>query len=110
MLDNIVLNQFKVSNTPTLTGWNATMLIQVIITQMEDLYGKPSAAALFTNDTLFKSSFHGTEAPQLLFYCIEQCQKIMTLGKLPYTIEQVISNMFCLLMALQISPLRESNM
>ncbi len=55
MLSNLVPNQFKVSNTPTLTGWNATILIQVIPTQMEDLYGKPLAAALFANDTLFKS-------------------------------------------------------
>jgi hypothetical protein len=39
MLDDLVSNQFKVSNTPMLTGWNATMLIQVILTQMEDLYG-----------------------------------------------------------------------
>jgi hypothetical protein len=29
--------------------------------------------------------FHATEAPKILFYCIEQCQEIMTLGKLPYT-------------------------
>jgi hypothetical protein len=61
MLDNLVPNQFKVSNTVMLTGWKATMLIQVILTQMEDLYGKPLAAALFANNTLFKSPFHKTE-------------------------------------------------
>ena len=44
-------------------------------------------------------------APKLLFYCIEQCQEIMTLGMLPYMMEQVI-----LLMALQIFPLREFDM
>jgi hypothetical protein len=74
MLDDLVPNHFKVSNTPTLTGWNATMSIQVILTQMEGLYGKPSATALFTNNMLFKSPFHATEAPKLLFYRIEQCQ------------------------------------
>jgi hypothetical protein len=63
--------------------------------------------ALFANDTLFKSLFHATEAPELLFYRIEQCQEIMTLGKLPSTMEQVISNMLCLLMELQIFPLRD---
>jgi hypothetical protein len=104
---HLVPNQFKVSNTPTLTGWNVTRLIQVILTQMENLCGKPLAAALFTNDTLFKSPFHATEAPELLFYRIKQCQEIMTLGKLPYTTEQVISNALCLLMTLQIFPLRE---
>jgi hypothetical protein len=51
-----------------------------------------------------------TEAPKLLFYCIEQCQEIMTLGMLPYTTEQVILNAICLLMALQIFPLREFDM
>jgi hypothetical protein len=101
MLDNLVPNQFKVSNTPTITGWNATMLIQVILNQMEDLYGKSLGAALFVNNTLFKSHFHATETPKLLFYRIKQCQEIMTLGKLPYTMEQVILNALCLLMALQ---------
>jgi hypothetical protein len=62
---------------------------------------------LFANITLFKSPFHATEAPELLFYHIEQCQEIMTLGKLPHTMEQVILNALCLLMALQIFPLRE---
>jgi hypothetical protein len=50
-----------------------------------------------------------TKAPDLLFYCIEH-QEIMTLGKLPYTMEQVISNALCLLMASQIFPLRELDM
>jgi hypothetical protein len=107
MLDDLVPGQFKVSNTLTLTGWNATMLIQVILNQMEDLYGKPLAAALFANNVLFKSPFNVTEAPELLFYRIEQCQEIMTLGKLPYTMEQVTSNVLCLLMALQIFIKRE---
>ena len=86
MLDDLVPNQFKVSNTPMLTGWNGTMSIQVVLAQMEDLYGKPLAAALFANNALFKIPFHSTEPPpKLLFYRIEQCQEIMTLGKLPYT-------------------------
>jgi hypothetical protein len=61
MLDNLVPNQFKVSNTAMLTGWKATIMIQVILTQIEDLYGKPLAVALFANNTLFKSPFHVTE-------------------------------------------------
>jgi hypothetical protein len=66
--------------------------------------------ALFVNDTLFKSPFNTTEAPKILFYRIEQCQEFMTLGKLPYTMEQVILNALCLLMASQIFPMREFNM
>jgi hypothetical protein len=47
------------------------------------------------------------QRPKLLFYRIEQCQEIMTLGKLSYMLEQVILDVLCLLMALQIFPLRE---
>jgi hypothetical protein len=86
------------------------MSIQFIFNQLEDAYGKPLAAALFVNDTLFKSAFSATEAPELLFYRIGQCQEIMTLGKLPYTPEQVIANALRLLMALQIFPTRKFNM
>jgi hypothetical protein len=102
MLDTLVLNQYKASNTPSLIGWNATMSIQFILSQLEDAYGKQLAAALFANDTLFKSAFSSTEAPELLFYHIEQCQEIMTLGKLRYTLKQVIANELRLLMASQI--------
>jgi hypothetical protein len=87
MLDELVLNQYKVSNTPTLIGWNATMSIQFILNQLEDAYGKPLAVARFANDTLFKSAFSATKASELLLYHIKQCQEIMTLSKLPYTPE-----------------------
>jgi hypothetical protein len=57
------------------------------------------------SNTLFKRPFHTIVAPKLLFYRIEQCQEIMTLGMLPYMMEHTI-----LLMALQIFPLREFDM
>jgi hypothetical protein len=76
----------------------------LLMNQLEDLSRKLSVAALFANDTLFKSPFFATKAPKLLFYCIKQCQEIMTLGKLPYTMEQVIVNMLRLLTASQIFP------
>jgi hypothetical protein len=107
MLDELVPNQYKVSYTPALIGWNATMSIQFILNQLEDVYNKPLAAALFANDTLFKSPFAATKAPKLLFYHMEQCQEIMTLGKLTYTPEQVIANALHLLMASQIFPNQE---
>jgi hypothetical protein len=62
---------------------------------------------LFATDTLFKSPFAASEAPELLFYHIEQCQEVMTLGKLPYTLEQIIQYVLSLLMALNIFPARE---
>jgi hypothetical protein len=35
MLDELVPNQFKVTNTPLLIGWNASMSIPDILKQME---------------------------------------------------------------------------
>jgi hypothetical protein len=109
MLDKLVPNQFKVLNTPTLTGWNSTMSIYEILSQLEDRYGKPSSGALFATDNCFKSAFGANKAPELLFYCMEQCQEIMTLGKMPYTSEQIINNTLCLLMALNIFPMNKFN-
>jgi hypothetical protein len=74
VLDEFVSNQYKVSNTPAIIGWNALMSIQDILSQMEGLYGKPSSASLFATNTLFKSSFATLESPELHFYRIEQCQ------------------------------------
>jgi hypothetical protein len=53
MLDDSISNQFKVSNTPNLTGWNSMMTILVILEQLETSYGKPDTMTLFGNDTLF---------------------------------------------------------
>jgi hypothetical protein len=78
-----------------------------ILNQMEGLYGKPSSALLFATNTLFKSPFDTSEAPELLFYHIEQCQEVMTLGKLPYTLEQIIQDTLHLLMASNIFLARE---
>ena len=55
MLDANVLEQFKVSNNPTLTGWNSTMSIIDILSQLQVLYGKPDMMMLYTNNTLFRS-------------------------------------------------------
>jgi hypothetical protein len=107
MLDKLVPNQFKVSNTPTLTGWNSTMSIHEILTQLEDGYGKPSSGMLFATDYCFKSIFGANEAPELPFYHMQQCQEIMTLGKMPYPPEQVINNTLCLLMASNIFPMNK---
>jgi hypothetical protein len=53
MLNDSVPIQFKVSNIANLTGWNASMSIQEILTQLETSYGKPTPMALHNNDLLF---------------------------------------------------------
>ena len=107
MLDDSISNQFKVSNTPNLTGWNSTMTILVILDQLEASYGKPDMMTLFGNDTLFRSPFPANEAPEMLFYRIEQCQEIQILAQDPYTPMQIINNAVRLLQQSGIFPLKE---
>jgi hypothetical protein len=102
-----MLDEFKVSNTPNLTGWNSTMTILVILDQLEASYGKPDTMTLFGNDTLFRSPFPANEAPEILFYRIEQCQEIQILAQDPYTLTQIINNAVRLLQQSGIFPLKE---
>jgi hypothetical protein len=53
MLDETVPDQYKVSNTPNLTGWNMSMSIRGILDQLMANYGMPDTMVLFNNDTLF---------------------------------------------------------
>jgi hypothetical protein len=92
MLDDAISNQFKVSNTPNLTGWNSTMTICAILEQLETSYSKPDTMMLFGNGTLFRSPFPANKAPEMLFYRIEQCQKIQILVQDPYSLTQIINN------------------
>ncbi len=83
------------------------MTMRLILEQLENSYGKPDTMLLFQNNTLFCSQFPATEAPEMLFYRIEQCQKIQTIAQDPYTPKQIISNAVCLLMQSGIFPLKE---
>ena len=53
MLGANVADQFKVSNVPSLIGWNASMSIIDILDQMDGTYGKPDTMTLLQNDTHF---------------------------------------------------------
>ncbi len=94
MLDDSVPIQFKVSNVPTLTGWNTSMSIQEILTQLKTAYGKPTPMARHNNNLLFRSPMATNDAPKLLFYRIEQCQEIATLAGDPYTQMQIINTLY----------------
>jgi hypothetical protein len=47
VLNNNIANQFKVSNTPNMTGWNSSMTVHSILKQLENSYGKPDTMLLF---------------------------------------------------------------
>jgi hypothetical protein len=73
VLDANVSDQFKVSNNPTLMGWNSTMSIIDILGQLQVSYGKPNMMMLYTKNPLFRSPLTAGDLPKMLFYRIEQC-------------------------------------
>jgi hypothetical protein len=83
------------------------MTTHSILKQLEMPYGKPDTMSLFQNDTLFRSPFPVTEAPEMLFYRIEQCQEIQTIALDPYTPKKIINNAIHLLMQSGIFQLKE---
>ena len=83
------------------------MKVQAILAQLEALYGKPDTTTLYVNDTLFWSAFTPTNAPEMLFYIIEECQEIQTLAQDPYLATQIINNAVRLLMQSNIFPIKE---
>ncbi len=100
-------NQFKVSNMPTLTGWNLSMSIREMLDQLKGTYGKPNTMMLFVNNMLFCSFFNPIDAPEALFYRIEQYQEIQVLAYDRFSGMQVINNAAHLLMQASIFLLKE---
>jgi hypothetical protein len=96
-LSKTVPDWYKVLNNPNLTGWNVSMAN----------YCMPDAMVLFNNDTLFQSPFPPTEAPEMLFYCTEQCQVIQMIGQDPYSPTHIINLVVSLLMQSGIFPIKE---
>jgi hypothetical protein len=107
MLDEMVPDQYKVSNTPNLTGWSVAMSIQGILDQLMANYGMPNTMVLFNNDTLLRSPSPPTEAPKMLFHCTEECQEIQTIGQDPHSPTHIINVVICLLMQSGIFPIKE---
>jgi hypothetical protein len=66
MFDENVGVHFKVSNTPTLTGWNSTMTIIEILNQLQDLYDKPNMMTLFKQHIVQECNDPGKLAQEAL--------------------------------------------
>ena len=106
LIDELVRPEFKVSNVPGLTGWNSTMSIQAILSQLETTFGKPTANIIWNNNVTFTSPFSPVDTPESLFRRIEECQEIVILGATPYTVPQIVNNTMHLLQS-GIFPTRE---
>ena len=89
MLDENILDQFKVSNNPVLIGWNPTMSIQLILTQLENTFGKPGGLLMWNNNKIFCADFLPNNAPELLFLRVEQCQGVAIIACNPYSEETI---------------------
>ena len=74
------------------------MSIREIIIQLMTNYGVPNAMVMYNNDKLFRSPFSATEAPEMLFHRLEQCQEVQTIGQDPYTETHIINVAVRLLM------------
>ena len=107
MLDANTANQFKVSNSPALTGWNATMSVLEILTQLQDSYGQPDMMTLFQNEALFRSKMAAGDSPETLFYRLEQCQEVQVIGRVPFSTEQIILNAVRILMGANLLPTKD---
>ena len=98
MLEDNIDDAFKVSNTPTIRGWNMSMEIMEMLDQITTTYGRPTPNALLQNDTFFRSAYSPADAPETLFRRIEDCQEVQLLGEDPYTPKQLLNNAIRLLL------------
>jgi hypothetical protein len=107
LLDEIVRPEYKVSNFPGGIGWNSTMSIQDILSQLEMTFGRPSGTVLFSNNTTFTAPFNPAETPETLFRRVEECQEVAVLGRAPYSNAQIVGTTMYLFQQSGIFPTRE---
>jgi hypothetical protein len=97
-LNSSINDNFKVSDDPTIQGWHMGMTTRAILDQLFTSYGQPTPAAMEINDAIFCGQYSATNAPKVLFRCIENCAEIAIMGNNPYTDHQLINNVVPLLL------------
>jgi hypothetical protein len=107
LLDELVQDEYKVSNMPGLNEWNSSMTIQEILSQLETTFGRSTSTIVFNNNTRFTSPFDPRDTPEYLFRRVEECQEIAILGGAAYTVNQIMGNTMYLLLQAGIFPTRE---
>jgi hypothetical protein len=106
LMDN-VLPQYQASNTPGLTGWDTTMTIIDIFSQMDTMFRKPDAQAILINNAQFWAPLQSAETPETLFLCLNECQEVQILADNPYTNKRLIVNAVLLLQKSNIFPTKD---
>ena len=107
MLDDSIDNNFKVSNDPNLKGWNPTMSVQMILSQLETAYGKPTGTTMWDNDKVFRAPFGANDIPESLFQRLERCQEVAIIGGNPYSQTQLVNCAVQLLLQSGVFPMKE---
>jgi hypothetical protein len=82
-LDASIKDAFKVSNNPSIWGWHAGMRVQDILNRLSSIYGQPTLAVLEINDATFRGQYSAANAPEELFWHIEDCAEVALLGQNP---------------------------
>ncbi len=89
ILDTHISNVYKTApaGSPHTIGWNSTMLPNKIFDQLMLTYGKPTPDAVRKNNAMLFSAYNPQDPPKLLFKCIADCQEVVIVAKVPYTME-----------------------
>jgi hypothetical protein len=98
ILDENIDNAFKISDNPSLVGWNPAMELCKIFDQLKLTNGWPTPAALLQNDMLLQSIYSPQDAPKVLFRQRKDYQEVQILGKDPYMPQQLLNNAMHLLL------------
>jgi hypothetical protein len=94
ILDTYVSNAYNTTpaGSPHTNGWNLMMLPNKIFNQLMLTYGKPTPNAVRQNNVMFFSTYNPQDPPELLFKRIADCQEVVIVAKVPYTMEQLLMN------------------
>ena len=107
IITKVIPEKFRISNNPSMSGWNQTMSINEILDQLDITYGQPGAAELLTNQAAWHAPHSNQEEPEALFLRLEQCQQVAILAKNEYTPRQMITNAVLILRQSNIFPTKD---
>ncbi len=61
------------------------MSIQLILTQLENMFGQPEGSLMWNNDKIFRADFLPNDASESLFLRVEHCQEVAIIARNPYS-------------------------
>jgi hypothetical protein len=83
------------------------MSVQMILSQLETSYGKPTGTTMWDNDKVFRAPFGANDIPESLFQCLERCQEVAIIGANPYSQMQLVNCAVQLLLQSGVFPMKD---